>query len=145
MTMADAMVTGGFRDAGYQYIVIDCWPDDQRDAQGRLQGNLKRFPRGMKALAYYVSLLVFRDEYPNRNKEIAFKTKHLFLVKEIHKEVNWETEDDADCKCQVVNKRNSAHRFKILISKPKVYMEKQCKIKRSSWIAFIWIKELVFW
>ena len=61
MTMADAMVTGGFRDAGYQYIVIDdCWPDDQRDAQGRLQGNLKRFPRGMKALAYYVRLfLVF--------------------------------------------------------------------------------------
>ena len=87
--MADAMVTGGFRDAGYQYIVIDdCWPDDHRDEQGRLQGNLKRFPRGMKALAYYVSFWSFRDEYPNRNKEIAFKTKHLFLVKEIHKEVN---------------------------------------------------------
>ena len=63
MTMADAMVTEGFRDAGYQYIVIDdCWPDDKRDAQGRLQGNLKRFPRGMKALAYYVSLLVLRKK-----------------------------------------------------------------------------------
>ena len=59
MTMADAMVTGGFRDAGYEYIVIDdCWPADQRDAQGRLQGNLQRFPHGMKALAQYVSLFL---------------------------------------------------------------------------------------
>ena len=58
MTMADAMVTGGFRDAGYEYIAIDdCWPADKRDEQGRLQGDPRRFPSGMKALADYVSKL----------------------------------------------------------------------------------------
>lgn len=55
MTIADAMVTGGFREAGYRYIVIDdCWPADNRDERGKLQPNLKRFPHGMKALADYI-------------------------------------------------------------------------------------------
>ena len=58
MTMADAMVAGGFKDAGYEYIAIDdCWPADKRDSQGRLQGDPRRFPSGMKALADYVSLV----------------------------------------------------------------------------------------
>ena len=57
-SIADAMVAKGFRDAGYEYITIDdCWPADQRDSQGRLQPDPKRFPSGMKALADYVSTL----------------------------------------------------------------------------------------
>ena len=56
--MADAMVAGGFKDAGYEYIAIDdCWPADKRDSQGRLQGDPRRFPSGIKALADYVSLV----------------------------------------------------------------------------------------
>jgi alpha-galactosidase len=51
---ADALVTSGMRDAGYQYIVIDdCW-QIERDAQGNIIPDPKRFPNGMKAIADYV-------------------------------------------------------------------------------------------
>jgi len=54
MQMADAMVATGMRDAGYTYINIDdCWHGD-RDAQGFIYPDAKRFPSGMKALADYV-------------------------------------------------------------------------------------------
>ena len=49
---ADAMVSSGMKDAGYQYVNIDdCW-EGQRDAQGNIQSN-ERFP-DMAALAAYV-------------------------------------------------------------------------------------------
>lgn len=52
---ADAMVSSGMRDAGYQYVVLDdCWQAPQRDAEGRLQSNPQTFPFGIKALADYV-------------------------------------------------------------------------------------------
>jgi len=52
--IADAMVTTGMKDAGYQYVVIDdCW-QVSRDAEGRIVADPKRFPSGMKALADYV-------------------------------------------------------------------------------------------
>ena len=52
--MADAMVSSGIKDAGYQYIVIDdCW-QVRRDANGNIIPGPKRFPSGMKALADYV-------------------------------------------------------------------------------------------
>lgn len=52
--MADAMVTSGMKDAGYEYINIDdCW-HGERDSAGRIQANKERFPSGMKALADYV-------------------------------------------------------------------------------------------
>lgn len=52
---ADAMVSSGMKDAGYQYVNIDdCWEAMQRDANGRLTTDTARFPSGMKALADYV-------------------------------------------------------------------------------------------
>lgn len=34
---ADAMVSLGYRDAGYEYVVIDdCWAEHERDNKGRL-------------------------------------------------------------------------------------------------------------
>jgi alpha-galactosidase len=52
--MADALVTSGMRDAGYQYIVIDdCWQIG-RDAEGNIIPDPDRFPSGMKALADYI-------------------------------------------------------------------------------------------
>ena len=52
--MADAIVSTGMKDAGYQYVVIDdCW-QVSRDAQGRIVADAARFPNGMKALADYV-------------------------------------------------------------------------------------------
>jgi alpha-galactosidase len=51
---ADAMVSSGMKDAGYQYVVIDdCW-QVARDAQGNIVPDAKRFPSGMQALADYV-------------------------------------------------------------------------------------------
>ena len=51
---ADAMVSGGLRDAGYEYVVIDdCW-QVARDRAGRLVADSARFPGGIKPLADYV-------------------------------------------------------------------------------------------
>lgn len=56
MEMADKMVSDGYKDAGYEYIIIDdCWPAKNRTPDGKLQGDPIRFPHGMKALADYVS------------------------------------------------------------------------------------------
>ena len=52
--MADAIVSSGLKDAGYQYVVIDdCW-QVSRDANGRIVADPKRFAAGIKALADYV-------------------------------------------------------------------------------------------
>ena len=52
--MANALVSSGMRDAGYQYIVIDdCWQIG-RDAEGNIIPDPDRFPSGMKALADYI-------------------------------------------------------------------------------------------
>jgi alpha-galactosidase len=52
--VADAMVSSGMKDAGYQYIVIDdCW-HGQRDSLGFIHPDLTRFPSGIKALADYI-------------------------------------------------------------------------------------------
>jgi alpha-galactosidase len=51
---ADAMVSSGMKDAGYQYVNIDdCW-HGERDSLGFIQPDPKRFPSGMKALADYL-------------------------------------------------------------------------------------------
>ena len=52
---ADRMAADGFKDFGYQYVMIDdCWSEMQRDANQRLVANKERFPNGIKALADYV-------------------------------------------------------------------------------------------
>ncbi|MBQ7726236.1 MAG: glycoside hydrolase family 27 protein [Clostridia bacterium] len=49
---ADCMVSSGLKDLGYEYLVIDdCWSLKERDRDGRLVADPKKFPRGMKALA----------------------------------------------------------------------------------------------
>ncbi|MBN2412974.1 glycoside hydrolase family 27 protein [candidate division KSB1 bacterium] len=54
MEMADAMVSSGMKDAGYQYIVIDdCWQVG-RDNQGNIVPDPERFPSGMKVLGDYI-------------------------------------------------------------------------------------------
>lgn len=52
--MADAIVSSGMKDVGYQFVVIDdCW-QVSRDENGRIVPDPKRFPNGMKALADYI-------------------------------------------------------------------------------------------
>jgi alpha-galactosidase len=51
---ADAMVSSGMRDAGYQYVVIDdCW-HGKRDADGFIQADPQKFPSGIKAVSDYI-------------------------------------------------------------------------------------------
>jgi alpha-galactosidase len=51
----DAMVKFGLRDAGYIYFVIDGgWKTTERDTNGDLVVDPKKFPSGMKSLADYV-------------------------------------------------------------------------------------------
>ncbi|HEV2784347.1 MAG TPA: NPCBM/NEW2 domain-containing protein [Actinophytocola sp.] len=53
--VADAFVSSGLRDVGYQYVNIDdCWALPQRNAQGNLVADPARFPSGMKALGDYI-------------------------------------------------------------------------------------------
>ncbi|XP_045203210.2 alpha-N-acetylgalactosaminidase-like isoform X2 [Mercenaria mercenaria] len=55
MTMADLMVSEGYKDAGYQYVNIDdCWMTKQRDKKGSLVPDPKRFPHGIKYLADHI-------------------------------------------------------------------------------------------
>ena len=71
-TTTDALVSGGFREAGYAGVHIDdCWEStsgvNRRDASGRLAGNSSRFPKGMKALGDYmhakgISYGIYSDE-----------------------------------------------------------------------------------
>lgn len=52
---ADIMVSSGMRDAGYTYVVVDDgWEAMERDKNGNLVADPKKFPSGMKALADYI-------------------------------------------------------------------------------------------
>lgn len=51
----DAIVDGGFLDAGYEYVVIDdCWSKKERDKNGYFVADPEKFPNGIKAVADYV-------------------------------------------------------------------------------------------
>ena len=53
--MADALVSTGLRDAGYNHILLDDgWMEMERDAQGNLVPHRKKFPNGIKVVADYV-------------------------------------------------------------------------------------------
>jgi alpha-galactosidase len=53
--MVDAYVSSGMRDAGYTYFVLDDgWMSMERDSNGNLVADPKKFPNGMKEFADYV-------------------------------------------------------------------------------------------
>jgi alpha-galactosidase len=53
--IADAMVSSGMRDASYMYLVLDdAWMASDRDRDGRLAADPKKFPSGMKAIGDYI-------------------------------------------------------------------------------------------
>jgi len=54
-SMVDAYISSGMKDAGYTYFVLDDgWMGMERDANGQLIADPKKFPNGMKAFADYV-------------------------------------------------------------------------------------------
>jgi alpha-galactosidase len=53
--IADCFVNNGYKDAGYEYIVIDdCWSLKERDQNGNLVADPNKFPNGIKALSDYI-------------------------------------------------------------------------------------------
>jgi alpha-galactosidase len=56
--IADVFISDGYKDAGYEYIVIDdCWSLKERDSLGNLVPDPEKFPNGIKAVADYVHSL----------------------------------------------------------------------------------------
>lgn len=54
MEMADKIVAEGYREAGYEYVIIDdCWSLKER-VDGKLVADPALFPKGMKALSDYI-------------------------------------------------------------------------------------------
>ena len=54
--IADAMLSQGLADAGYEYLIIDdSWSERERDSEGNLKVNFTKFPNGMKACLLYTS------------------------------------------------------------------------------------------
>src|SRR5574344_268367 len=51
--IVDAMVSTGLKDAGYQYVNLDDGWHGQRDADGFIQCDAKKFPEGIKGLSDY--------------------------------------------------------------------------------------------
>lgn len=62
-TAADVIASQGYKDVGYEYIIIDdCWLEFERDKVTKeLVPDRKRFPNGIKALADYVRSIRFID------------------------------------------------------------------------------------
>lgn len=53
--MADRLSEDGWRELGYVYVNIDdCWSSMERDDNGRLQADPKRFPGGIAKLSRYI-------------------------------------------------------------------------------------------
>lgn len=53
-----AMKNSGLADAGYQYINLDdCWQSSMRDSDGKLQGDLRTFSRGIPSLISQINEL----------------------------------------------------------------------------------------
>lgn len=65
MTAADLLVSEGYADLGYKYVIVDdCWLSVNRTADGMLQADTHRFPSGIKALSDYVSVLIPQEGGP---------------------------------------------------------------------------------
>ena len=55
LEIADMIIEQGYRDMGYEYVVIDdCWSLRERDEEGNLVPDPEKFPHGMKYVADYV-------------------------------------------------------------------------------------------
>lgn len=55
---AEAMKNSGLLDAGYQFVNIDdCWHSSMRDKDGKLQGDLEKFPSGISSLINRINML----------------------------------------------------------------------------------------
>ena len=63
--MADRMAEDGFKEVGYEYVMIDdCWSEMERDKlTGRLVPDRKRFPNGIKGNHQMTAFSLGHTEY----------------------------------------------------------------------------------
>ena len=55
LKMVDLFIEKGYKDAGYEYVVIDdCWSEKERDKNDRLVADHEKFPHGMKYIGDYI-------------------------------------------------------------------------------------------
>ena len=68
MQTADAMIEKGYKNAGYEYLIIDdCWALRER-VNGKLAADPKLFPHGMKYISDYV-------------QQQRFEIRHVFMCR----------------------------------------------------------------
>ena len=61
LQIAEAMKKSGLLDAGYEFVNLDdCWHSSIRDKDGKLQGDLATFPRGIKPLVEDLNKMGFK-------------------------------------------------------------------------------------
>lgn len=61
LKIAEAMKKSGLLDAGYNFVNLDdCWHSSMRDKDGKLQGDLATFPRGIKPLVEDLNKMGFK-------------------------------------------------------------------------------------
>ena len=61
LQIAEAMKKSGLLDAGYKFVNLDdCWHSSIRDKDGKLQGDLATFPRGIKPLVEDLNKMGFK-------------------------------------------------------------------------------------
>ena len=61
LQIAEAMKKSGLLDAGYNFVNLDdCWHSSMRDKDGKLQGDLATFPRGIKPLVEDLNKMGFK-------------------------------------------------------------------------------------
>ena len=86
--MADRMAADGYKEAGYEYIIIDdCWLAHERTKAGQLQPDPDRFPSGIKNLADYVSTFLtitqINEKLPSPVKGLPICSS-LWMLQETH-------------------------------------------------------------
>ncbi|KAK7460742.1 hypothetical protein BaRGS_00038857 [Batillaria attramentaria] len=89
--MADIMVEEGYQDAGYNYVSIDaCWPAPQRDANGSLVPDPKRFPSGMNALIHSKGLKFGMYEDFGHTTCLGFPGSEFYMQQDAQTFASWE-------------------------------------------------------
>lgn len=84
METAHALVNSGLAEAGYQYVNLDdCWQSSMRDSDGKLQGDLKTFSRGIPALIEDINALGLKAGLYSSNGALTCEDMPASLGKEV--------------------------------------------------------------
>ena len=60
MAIGDVIANEGYKEAGWEFVVMgDCWLSRERDSDGKLQPDPKRYPSGIPHLADFVRFLIY--------------------------------------------------------------------------------------